>query len=134
MNAVPMPATKNGPARSCQKLPSVGIWVAHRIPAPMSVMPKAMTILAEVLVTNFCERPAKATEVTEAANQATPVLRAEKPRTCCMYNVPRKTKVKKLTPSRKPTAFEPGDGAQAKQPQGQEGRLDPGLDDEEPSQ
>ena len=43
----------------------------------MSAMPKTMTILAEVLVTSICESPAQATEVSDAANQATPVLRAE---------------------------------------------------------
>ena len=106
-NAVPMPATKNGPARSCQKFPSVEIWVAHKIPPPMSAMPKAMTSLAEVLVTSIWERPAKATEVTDAVSQARPVLRAEKPSTCCMYKVPMKMKVKKLAPSRNPTAFDP---------------------------
>ena len=43
----------------------------------MKAMPKAMTSLAEALVTSFCERPAKATEVIEVVSQATPVLRAE---------------------------------------------------------
>ncbi len=98
---------EDGPARLCQKFPSVEIWVAHKIPPPMSAMPKAMTILAEVFVTNIWERPAKATEVTEAISQARPVFRAEKPSTCCMYNVPMKMKVKKLPPSRNPTAFDP---------------------------
>ena len=83
-NAVPMPATKNGPARSRQKLPWVGAWAAHSIPAPMSAMPKAMTILGEVLVTIRWDRPAQAREVTDAVIQAAPVARAEKPSTCCM--------------------------------------------------
>jgi hypothetical protein len=43
-----------------------------------------MTALGEVLVTIFWERPAKAKEVTDAAIQAAPVARAEKPSTCCM--------------------------------------------------
>ncbi|MFY9929991.1 MAG: hypothetical protein WAK82_18495 [Streptosporangiaceae bacterium] len=50
-NAVPMPAMKNGPARSGQKLPLAGAWAAHRIPAAMNAMPTAMTGLGEVLVT-----------------------------------------------------------------------------------
>ena len=48
-----------------------------------------------------------------------------------MYSVPTKMKVKKLAPSRKPTAFGPGDGAQPEKVQRQQRRLDPGLDDEE---
>ena len=82
--AVPRPATKNGPARSRQKLPSGGAWAAHSIPAPMRVMPTAMTALAEVRGTSFWERPPKASEVTDAVIQAAPVARAEKPSTCCM--------------------------------------------------
>ena len=73
----------------------------------MSAMPTAITSLAEVLVTSICERPANATEVTEAASHASPVVRAEYPSTCCMYKVPTKMKVKKLAPSRNPTALEP---------------------------
>ena len=60
--AVPTPATKNGPARSGQKLPWGGAWAAHSIPAPMRAIPKAMTALAEVRVTIFWERPANARE------------------------------------------------------------------------
>jgi hypothetical protein len=40
-------------------------------------MPKHMMSLAEVLVTSFWDRPAKANEVSDAAIQAAPVLRAE---------------------------------------------------------
>ena len=43
----------------------------------MSAIPAAMTILAEVLVTSIWDKPAKATEVREAASQATPVFSAE---------------------------------------------------------
>ena len=82
--AVPTPATKNGPARSRQKLPLAGAWVAQSIPAPMRVMPTAITALGEVFVTIRWERPAKAREVTDAVIQAAPVARAEKPSTCCM--------------------------------------------------
>src|ERR1700744_2241211 len=84
VKAVPMPATKNGPARSRQKLPLGGAWAAHRIPAPIRVMPMAMTALGEVRVTNFWERLAQAREVTDAVIQAAPVASAENPRTCCM--------------------------------------------------
>ena len=75
--AVPMLATKNGPARSGQKLP----WGGHSIPAPMRAMPKAMTALGEVRVTIFWGRPAKAREVTDAVVQAAPVVpgRAARP-------------------------------------------------------
>jgi len=50
----------------------------------MSAMPKAMTSLGEVLVTSRWDRPAQASEVTDAIIQAAPVARAEKPSTCCM--------------------------------------------------
>ena len=85
-NAVPMPAMKNGPARSCQKFPSPGACAAHSIPAPMSAMPKVMTSFGEVLVTSRWERPVRASdsEVTDAVIQAAPVARAEKRSTCCM--------------------------------------------------
>ena len=43
-----------------------------------------MTRLGEVLVTSFWDGPAKAKAVTEAVSQASPVLRAENPSTCCM--------------------------------------------------
>ena len=78
-NAVPMPATKNGPARSGQKVPLAGACVAHSVPAPMSAMPIAMTSLGEVLVTSRWDRPAQASDVTNAVIQAAPVARAEKP-------------------------------------------------------
>jgi hypothetical protein len=85
---VPAPVTKNGPAKCAQKWPWTGTWVAQTTPPPMSPIPSAMTALAEVLVTSICDRPAKATEVSEAVSQATPVFRAEYPSTCCMYRVP----------------------------------------------
>ena len=72
VKAVPMPATKNGPARSRQKFPFGGAWAAHRIPAPIRAIPTAMTALGEVRVTSFWERPAKASEVTDAVIQASP--------------------------------------------------------------
>src|SRR3984885_13717286 len=83
-NATPIPATKNGPAKSCQKFPCGGIRVAHRMPVPTSAIPKVMTHLGEVLVTSFWDGPAKAKAVTEVVSQATPVLRAENPSTCCI--------------------------------------------------
>ena len=69
-NAVPAPLMRNGPARSAQKFPLAGACAAHRIPAPMRVMPKARTSFAEVLVTIRCERPASVNEVTDAVIQA----------------------------------------------------------------
>lgn len=73
LSEVPTPQMKNGPARSRQKLPWGGAWVAHSIPVPIRVMPAAMAALGEVLVTSFWDRPAQASEVTEAVIQAAPV-------------------------------------------------------------
>ena len=47
-------------------------------------MPMTMTNRGEVLVTSRWDRPAQASEVTEATIQAAPVASAEKPSTCCM--------------------------------------------------
>ena len=58
--------------------------MAHSIPIPMRVMPKAMAALGEVFVTIRWERPAKVMDVTDAVIQAAPAARAEKPSTCCM--------------------------------------------------
>ena len=66
-----------------------------------------MTSLAEARVTSICAGPASASAVSDVASQATPVFRAEYPSTCCMYRVLVKKKLKKLAPSRKPTAFDP---------------------------
>jgi hypothetical protein len=75
-NAVPAPATTNGPARFARKCPWTGTWVAHSTPAPISVIPIAITTLAPPRVTNACEMPARATEVSDAASHARPVCRA----------------------------------------------------------
>jgi hypothetical protein len=40
-------------------------------------IPAAITGPAEMRVTSICESPASATEVSEAASQATPACRAE---------------------------------------------------------
>jgi hypothetical protein len=65
-----------------------------------------MTSLAEARVTSICDSPASATEMTDAASQANPVVSAEYPSTYCMYRVPMKMKAKKLAPSRKPTELD----------------------------
>ena len=67
----------NGPARLDQKFPCSGTWVAHSTPPPIMAMPAAITSLAEPRVTSACDRPAKATEVSDAASQARPALSAE---------------------------------------------------------
>ena len=46
-------------------------------PPPISAMPGAITSFAEPRVTSACERPANATEVSDAASQASPVCSAE---------------------------------------------------------
>lgn len=76
-NAAPAPATKNGPARAPQKCPCTGACVAHRTPPPISAIPAAITGPAEKRVTSIGASPASATEVTEAASQASPAYRAE---------------------------------------------------------
>src|ERR1700730_13985804 len=106
-NAVPIPTTMNGPARLPQKFPCTGTWVAHRMPPPIMAMPAAITSLAEPRVTSACDRPAKATEVSDAASQARPAFSAEYPSTCCRSRVPMKMKAKKLRPSGTLTAFAP---------------------------
>ena len=106
-NAVPIPTTKNGPARLAQKCPCTGTWVAHSMPPPIMAMPAAITSLAEPRVTSAWDRPAKATEVSDVASQARPAFSAEYPSTCCMYRVPMKMNAKKLPPSSTPTAFAP---------------------------
>src|ERR1700753_3230252 len=88
VKAVPMPPTKNGPARSRRKFPFGGACAAQRIPAPIRVMPAAMTALGDVRVTIFWDRLAKAREVTDAIIQAAPVASAENQRTRCMYGAP----------------------------------------------
>src|SRR5690348_18227738 len=108
MNArVQPPVTKNGPARSAQKFPCTGTWVAHSTPPPIRAIPDAMTSLAEALVTSIWAGPASASPVRDVASQAAPVFSAEYPSTCCMYRVPMKKKLKKLAPSRKLTALDP---------------------------
>jgi hypothetical protein len=44
---VTVPVRKKGPARFAQKLPWTGTWVARRIPAPVRVIPAAITSLAD---------------------------------------------------------------------------------------
>ncbi len=75
--AVPAPATKNGPARALQKCPCTGTCVAHSTPPAIRAIPAAITGPAEMRVTSSWESPASATEVSEAASQATPACRAE---------------------------------------------------------
>ena len=57
--------------------PWTGMAVAQRMPPPIRPMPAAITYLAEMRVTSACERPARPTEVSEAASQAMPVSMAE---------------------------------------------------------
>ena len=45
----------------------------------MRAMPKAMTSLAEVLVTSICDRPAKATDVTDAVEPGHSGLEGREP-------------------------------------------------------
>ena len=71
-NAVPTPAIRNGPARFCRKCPWTGTWVAQITPAPISVIPIAITTFGPMRVTRYCERPARATDITEVASHATP--------------------------------------------------------------
>src|SRR5207248_2642569 len=70
-NAVPAPATTNGANRFPTNRPWTGTCVAQITPAPISVIPTAITSLAEVRVTRYCERPASATDVTDVASQRT---------------------------------------------------------------
>src|SRR5258708_5739274 len=56
---------------------AVGEAVATPVPPPIMAMPAAITSLAEPRVTSACDRPAKATEVSDAASQARPALSAE---------------------------------------------------------
>ena len=74
--AVPAPATMNGPSRLPTKWPWTGTWVAQSAPAPISVIPTAITIFAPPRVTSDCESPASAIDVSDAASQATPVCSA----------------------------------------------------------
>ena len=83
-NAVPIPTTTNGPARLDQNCPCTDTWVAHSMPPPIMAMPAAITSLAKPRVTSACDRPAKATEVSDVASQASPAFSAEYPSTCCM--------------------------------------------------
>jgi hypothetical protein len=76
-NAVPTPTIAHGPARLVQKVPCTVTWVAHSTPPPIMAMPAAITSLAEPRVTSACDRPAKATEVSDVASQARPALSAE---------------------------------------------------------
>src|ERR1017187_2699759 len=76
-NAVPIPTKTNGPARLAQKVPCTGTRVAHSTPPPIMAMPAAITSLAEPRVTSAWDRPAKATEVSDAASQARPAFSAE---------------------------------------------------------
>jgi hypothetical protein len=84
VNAGPMPATRNGASWTRPTDPWAGGCAAHSVPAPMSVMPTIMTSRGEVRVTSRWDRPAQASEVTEAVIHAAPVARAENPSTCCM--------------------------------------------------
>jgi hypothetical protein len=106
VKAVPAPVTRNGPARSAQNCSCTGTCVARKIPAPIRIIPAAMTSLAEARVTSICDSPASAAEMTDAASQANPVISAEYPSTCCMRRVPMKMKAKKLAPSRKPAELD----------------------------
>ena len=75
-NAVPAPATTNGPTRFADEVAVTGTWVAQITPAAISVIPIAITIFAPLRVTSNCERPASAIEVSDAASHATPVWSA----------------------------------------------------------
>jgi hypothetical protein len=78
MNAqVTAPVRKKGPARVTQKLPCAGTWAAQRIPAPVRVIPAAITSLTDARVTSICAGPASATPVRPTASQARPVVIAE---------------------------------------------------------
>ena len=59
-----------------QEVPWTGAWVAQRMPAPIRVMPIAITTFAPIRVTSSCETPASAIDVTEAASHAAPVCSA----------------------------------------------------------
>jgi hypothetical protein len=75
-NAVPTPASANGPARLARKWPRTGTWVAQIAPAPISVIPVAITVFAPPRVTSRCDRPARAIEVSDVASHAAPLSRA----------------------------------------------------------
>ena len=86
-NAVPTPVIKKCPARSAQKCPCTGTWVAHSMPPSIRAMPAAITSLAEPHTTSA------------SASQARPARSAGYPSTCCMYSVPMEMNAKKLAPS-----------------------------------
>ena len=74
---VTAPVRKKGPARFAQKLPCAGAWVAHRIPAPVRVIPAAITSLTDARVTSIWAGPASTTPVRPTTSQARPVVIAE---------------------------------------------------------
>jgi hypothetical protein len=129
--AVPMPATKNGPARSGQKLPWGGAWAAHSIPAPMRAIPKAMTALAEVRVTIFWERPANAREVTDAVIQAPPGRQSGKPEHLLHVEGAHEDEGEKARAQQEAGSVRSGHAAQLEQRQRQERCLGFRFDDEE---
>jgi tetratricopeptide (TPR) repeat protein len=55
---------------------NVGVLLASRGRLRLSAIPTAITIFAPPLVTTYCESPASATDVSDAASQATPVCSA----------------------------------------------------------
>src|SRR5260370_30866608 len=67
------PVTNRGPARSAQKYPCAGTWVAHRIPAPTRIVPITMTSLAEARVTSICAGPASTSAVDSARRRYDPL-------------------------------------------------------------
>ena len=65
------------PREGAPEVPCTGACVTHRTPPPISAIPAAITGPAEKRVTSIGASPASATEVTEAASQASPACRAE---------------------------------------------------------
>ena len=62
-NAVPAPARMKGPSRLPRKWPWTGTWVAQITPAPIRLIPTAITGRGSDRVTSSWETPASAIEV-----------------------------------------------------------------------
>ena len=114
-----------------QKLPWTGTWVAHRIPAPIRVMPSAITSLADARVTSACGGPARATEVRDVGQPGEAGLHRGVAEHLLHVERADEDEPKKLPPSSRPTAFAPGERLQPEDPQRQQRRLDAGLDHHE---
>ena len=76
-NAVPAPATNNGPAKSAQDRPCTPTCVAHSVAPAINTIPAARTGAGPTRMTSHWDRPANATEVSDVASHAGPVCSAE---------------------------------------------------------